>query len=144
MQTSFQIMKLHVTAGGQLTGMCCIETPLTWYQLKDDRKTLFKWLRDKGIFMKYVSFKADSVSAAGWFYGLHPDVLNMGEATQELRNRLGTKLPSDLQFQLCTRMLSITDKVSRNRFSFKGVAIECDRKRVRELQELLYQLESPK
>ena len=60
----------YVTAGGQLSGMCCIKAPFPWYQLKDDKKTLFKWLKEKGVFMKYVSFKADQVSAAAWFYGI--------------------------------------------------------------------------
>lgn len=134
----------HVTANGQLIGMCCLEAPFSWNQLKDEHKTLFKWLRDNGVFMKYVSFKADQVSAAGWFYGMPSDVLRTDEATKELRTRLGSKLPHDLHIQLGIRMLSITDKVSRNRFTFKGVAIECDRKRVQELQEILYQMESPK
>ena len=88
--------------------------------------------------MKYVSFKADQVSAAGWFYGLSPDVLRKDEAMMELRQRLGDKLPADLHIQLVPRTLSITDKVSRNRFSFKGIAVECERKRVRELQEILH------
>lgn len=133
----------HVTAGGQLTGMCCIETPFTWNQLKDEKKTLFKWLKDKGIFMKYVSFKADQVSAAGWFYSMNPDVLKSDEAAGEIRKRLGTNLPSDLSIQMVPRMLSITDEITRNRFSFKGVAIECERNRVKDLQEALYTLESP-
>ena len=133
----------HVTAGGQLTGMCCIEAPLTWYQLKDEKKTLFKWLKDKGVFMKYVSFKANQVSAAGWFYSMHPDVIKKDEAATEIRKRLGENLPDDLSIQMVPRMLSITDKVTRNRFSFKGVAIECERSRVRELQEALYKMDSP-
>ena len=133
----------HVTAGGQLTGMCCIETPFTWNQLKDDKKTLFKWLKDKRVFMKYVSFKADQVSAAGWFYNMNPDVLKSDEAAGEIRKRLGTNLPEDLSIQMVPRMLSITDKITRNRFSFKGVAIECERNRVKELQEALYTLASP-
>jgi len=36
-----------VTGSGQLTGMCCIEDPFPWYQLKDEWKTLFRWLKDK-------------------------------------------------------------------------------------------------
>jgi len=32
----------HVTAGGQVTGMCCIEAPFAWYRLKDEKKMLFK------------------------------------------------------------------------------------------------------
>ena len=134
----------RVTAGGQLTGMCCIEAPFTWYQLKDEKKSLFKWLRDKGVYMKYVSFKADQVSAAGWLYGLPPDVLRLDETKQELRQRLGDKLPPDLEFQLGTRMLSVTDKITRNRFTFKGIAVECERNRVKELQEALYKMGSPK
>ena len=94
--------------------------------------------------MKCVSFKADQVSAAGWFYGMPLDVLRTDEAAKELRIRLGSKLPQDLHIQLGVRMLSITDKVTPNRFTFKGVAVECDRKRVKELQEILYQMESPK
>ena len=133
----------QVTAGGQLTGMCCIEAPFAWHQLKDEKKTLFKWLREKGVFMKYVSFKADLVSAAGWFYGMNPDVLKKDEVKAELTKRLGLTLSEDLSFQMVPRMLSITDKITRNRFSFKGVAIECDRGRVKELQEALYGMDSP-
>ena len=133
----------QVTAGGQLTGMCSIESPFAWYQLKDEKKTLFKWLRDKRVFLKYVSFKADIVSAAGWFYGMNPDVIRKDEAKEELIKRLGQNLPSDLSFQIVPRMLSITDKITRNRLSFKGVAIECDRSRVRDLQEALYSMDSP-
>ena len=133
----------HVTAGGQLTGMCCIEAPFAWYQLKDEKKALFKWLKDNGVFMKYVSFKADQVSAAGWFYGMSPDVIKKDEVVTELRKRLGENLPEDLSLQIAPRMLSITDKITRDRFSFKGVAIECERSRVKELQEALYKMESP-
>ena len=133
----------HVTAGGQLTGMCCIEAPFAWYQLKDEKKTLFKWLKDKGVFMKYVSFKADQVSAAGWFYGMSPDVVKKDEVVTEIRKRLGANLPDDLSLQIAPRMLSITDKITRDRFSFKGVAIECERSRVKELQEALYKMDSP-
>lgn len=133
----------HVTAGGQLTGMCCIEAPFPWYQIKDEKRALFRWLRDKGVFMKYVSFKADQVAASGWFYGLPSDVLRKDDALLELKSRLGDRLPKDLHIQLVPRPLSITDKISRNRFSFKGIAVECERKRVRELQEILYGMESP-
>jgi hypothetical protein len=133
-----------VTANGQLTGMCSIEAPFPWYQIKDEKKTLFKWLRDKGVYMKYVSFKADQVSAAGWFYGLPPDILKRDDAIKELRQHLGEKLPADLDMQLSARTMSITEKVSRNRFTFKGVAVECDRSRARELQEVFYSMESPK
>jgi hypothetical protein len=118
----------HVTASGHLTGMCCIEAPFPWYQIKDEKRALFKWLRDKGVFMKYVSFKADQVAAAGWFYCLSPDVLRKDEALLELKQRLGEKLPKDLHIQLVPRPLSITDKITRNRFSFKGIAVECERK----------------
>jgi len=52
-----------VSPTGQLTGMCLITLPHTWLQLKNNKSTFFKWLQDKKVFMKYVSFKVDQLSA---------------------------------------------------------------------------------
>jgi hypothetical protein len=74
---------------------------------------------------------------------MNPDVVKKDEVVTEIRKRLGANLPDDLSLQIAPRMLSITDKITRDRFSFKGVAIECERSRVKELQEALYKMDSP-
>jgi len=76
----------RVTQQGQLIGMFCIEAPFAWYEIKNVNKALFKWLRDNDVYMKYESFKADSVSAAGWLWNAHPDMLRKDETISELKN----------------------------------------------------------
>jgi len=137
--------KHSVTQAGHLTGMCLIMLPHTWAQLKNNRSTFFKWLQDKKVFMKYTSFKADQLSAAGWFFDMNPDVVRKEEVIQELRQRLEGILPQDIPFQPTPRYLNITEqKGSNQRFNFKAIAIECDRKDVKTVQESFYQLGNPK
>lgn len=135
----------RVTPQGQLIGMFCMEAPFAWYEIKNANKPLFKWLRDNSVYMKYVSFKADNVSAAGWLWNAHPDTLRRDEAMSELKQRLGDTLPKDLNFQLSARPLAVAmHPGSKDKFFYRGIAVECDRSRVQELQEAFYQLENPK
>ena len=134
-----------LTPAGHLTGMCVIMLPHTWSQLKNSRTTFFKWLQEKKVFMKYTTFKADQLSAAGWFYDLHPDVVRKDEVIQELRTRLEGILPNEILFQLAPRYLRVADQQgSKTSFNFRAIAVECDRKNVKTLQEALYQLGNPK
>ena len=133
-----------ISPTGKLTGQCLIMVPHTWTQLKNVRTTFFKWLLDKKVFMKPVAFKVDQLSAAGWVYGLHPDLLRKDEAIPEFRKRLGSSLPTDVLFQLTPRFLSIAEQQGgTKRFTFKAIAVECDKKNVKLLQEALYQLGNP-
>ena len=135
----------RVTQQGQLIGMFCIEAPFAWYEIKNENRALFKWLRDNNVYMKYVSFKADSVSAAGWLWNAHPDMLRKDETVAELKQRLGDKLPGDLNFQISTRPLAVALQAGgKDKFFYRGIAVECDRSRVQELQEAFYHLENPK
>ena len=135
----------RVTPQGQLIGMICMEAPFAWYEIKNENKPLFKWLRDNEVYMKYVSFKADNVSAAGWLWNAHPDTLRRDEATAELKERLGDNLPKDLNFQLSARPLAVsTQPGGTDKFFYRGIAVECERNRVQELQEAFFKLENPK
>ena len=135
----------RVTPQGHLIGMFCMEAPFAWYEIKNINKPLFKWMRDNAVYMKYVSFKADNVSAAGWLWNAHPDTLRREEATTELKKRLGDNLPKDLNFQLSARPLAVAlQPGSKDKFFYRGIAVECDRSRVQELQEAFYKLENPK
>lgn len=66
--------KHTLSQAGRLTGMCLIMMPHTWLQLKNNRTTFFKWLQDRKVFMKYVAFKVDQLSAAGWVFGVPPQI----------------------------------------------------------------------
>ena len=76
---------------------------------------------------------------------MNPDVVRKEEVIQELRQRLEGILPQDIPFQPTPRYLNITEqKGSNQRFNFKAIAIECDRKDVKTVQESFYQLGNPK
>jgi hypothetical protein len=132
----------RINARGTLTGMVKFSMNCPWWELKDMKKPYFGWLQANSVFLKQTSFQADTLALAGWIYGAHHDVTRKDDAYKELRNRLD--LPMNIHFQLVPRTLNVTEsKGSKNRFSFKAVAVEADGKHIARLREAFYKLGDP-
>ena len=129
---------------GSLIGMISFTMAATWSEIKDDRKIFFRWMSALQIYMKQISFKASTISSAGFLYNAHPDVTRRDDAMKELNERVFTILGEAIDFQVVPRGLHVAHKKdSKSRFSFRALAVECDGKDVTRLREALYQLGDP-
>jgi len=125
-----------------LTGMIRFSLDLPWHIIKDPKKAYFNWLRSEGIFMGRHHFQMDTVAAAGWFFGVHPDVTRRDDSLPELYQRTG--LPSSIRFQLSARTVNIP--IMKNgsiKMAIHAIVVECDSKNVTQIREALFTLGDP-
>ena len=129
---------------GSLVGMISFTMAQTWSYIKDDRKIFFRWMTACQIYMKQVSFKASTISSAGFLYNAQPDVTRKDDSMQEFKRRLNGILDDSISYQILPRLLHVsTKKGAKTRFSFRALAVECDGKDITALREALFQLGDP-
>ena len=126
-----------------LTGMIRFSISIPWHVLKDPKKAYYHWLRSEGIFMSKHNFQMDTVFAAGWFFGVHPDITRRDDSHAELLSR--TNLPPDVKFQLSSRTINIPlTKNGTMKTPIRALVVECDSKHIAKLREAMFRLGDPK
>ena len=111
-------------------------------KLKENRSPYFQWLTNNRIYLRHTSFDADTVVLLGFLMGAHPDAARLLDMQNELTERLN--LPEKVDFQITPRTLTaVHNSVTKNKFSFKALAVETDGKMAGAVREALFRLGDP-
>ena len=101
-----------ITAGHHLTGMVQFNSHLLWHKIKEPTKPYFNWLKSKGIFMNKHTFQMDTITAAGWFFNVLPNITQHDNSISKLPTCLA--IPDEIRFQLMAKIsVSLTSKAGQ-------------------------------